>query len=984
MAEVVGQGVIRLEGDSRPFRATLQQTKREADGWVANVGRGIAQGIGQAVFFTLAKGIGAAVGQIRQGIGAASDLNETITKTTVVFGAASQGVLDWSTTSATALGQSRQQALAAAADFGNLFTSMGVGRAAAADMSTELVELAADLASFNNIDPTEALDKLRSGLVGETEPLRTLGVFLNETVVAAKAMELGFGATSQELSEQEKLLARYQIILEQTANSQGDFARTIGSTANQERILRAQLEDARAQLGKSFEPVYNAILRGLNQVIQQVLPYGTRIMASLAQGMADGIRFFLPIVQLIRSFFAYWLRPSSPPRALPDLAAWGAQAMREYLKGWTEADFGTLQQIGGAIEQVLRSLVSAGRIQETDLISRVLGGQAAIARAVAEFKQAGVVSQGTLRLIEQAAGPAGRSVRGLAEEYFNLQRATQRVTAAQDELTAVTERYDSAITPLQQKLDAIRSRQQDLRDQQRLADLYGVVADASADASERQLANLEIQEIELARQIRTREEERDTAVGAAQAKVEAAQKEEAAAASRVHLQQAALDAQVKANGLIGEEIALRERLANEAMAEEARRLRELEQARQEAEREAEAQRQALERLYQAQLDYNLATADTPGKIALLRMELQRYNPQQEEYWRILGQIAGLEKQLAEQRSQGPLLPDLPPIEEIQLDPEVEQAFADLGKAVEEFFALWNEPSNAKLPEWLREVVDVFKGLPTQLDGLAEALRKLDEKLYLFLRTLNLIPPDIEGAVDDIVANVERMEARSTGGFGRTSQAIEQSMQDSGRAVSGFSDELGRQLDAQERKLASKQEPFRTGGRTLVESIFDGMQTAWTLSGIPWLLRALQSLVDLLPGSEPKNPDSPLFGLGAAGEAMVDNLWAGIRARWSALTQWWTAQLTWLRNQLPFSEPRDPASPLRGLVHAGEAISRQITEGMQRAPIRVTPVAAGALSAAVETNYYAIEQAFYGAQPDFGGVRAATASGLLDARRARGR
>ena len=95
--------------------------------------------------------VGAVIDFAKASVGAASDLEESISKTSVVFGENADDVQSWADTAATAFGQSEQQALEAASTLGNLFTAMGVTGDAAADMSMELVELASDLASFNNI-----------------------------------------------------------------------------------------------------------------------------------------------------------------------------------------------------------------------------------------------------------------------------------------------------------------------------------------------------------------------------------------------------------------------------------------------------------------------------------------------------------------------------------------------------------------------------------------------------------------------------------------------------------------------------------------------------------------------------------------------------------------------------------------------------------------------------------------------------------------
>jgi hypothetical protein len=97
-------------------------------------------------------------------IDAASDLNESISKVGVVFGDAGDSVVAFSKTTAKSLGQSQRQSLEAAGTFGNLFRALEDHQQPAADMSTSLVTLAGDLASFNNVDPAQALDALRSGL----------------------------------------------------------------------------------------------------------------------------------------------------------------------------------------------------------------------------------------------------------------------------------------------------------------------------------------------------------------------------------------------------------------------------------------------------------------------------------------------------------------------------------------------------------------------------------------------------------------------------------------------------------------------------------------------------------------------------------------------------------------------------------------------------------------------------------------------------
>jgi len=212
---------------------------------------------------------------------AASDLAESQNKTKVVFGDSADSVLKFGENAAKSLGMSENAAISAASGFGQFFDAAGMSEKASASMSTELVKLAADLASFNNLDPGVALEKLRSGLAGETEPLRQVGVFLNEASVKAKAMQLGLVGAHGELSDGAKIQARYQLILEQTSKAQGDFKRTSEGLANQQRINNALWEDTRAKIGEALLPLKTEATKAANDAIP--------LLAALAK-IPEGIR----------------------------------------------------------------------------------------------------------------------------------------------------------------------------------------------------------------------------------------------------------------------------------------------------------------------------------------------------------------------------------------------------------------------------------------------------------------------------------------------------------------------------------------------------------------------------------------------------------------------------------------------------------------------------------------------------------------------
>jgi hypothetical protein len=203
-------------------------------------------------------GIGA-----KKAVGDASALNEQMSKTATVFGPAGDEVAAWSKTLTKSFGLSSEAALESAGTFGNMLVPMGFARKDAATMSKQMVELAGDMASFNNASPEDTLAALSSGLAGQSEPLRKYGVFLDDARLKQEAMSQGMYDGKGAMDAQAKAAATYAIIMKDTADTQGDFAKTADGVANQTRIQAAEMENLSASLGQSLLPVmqqFQAIL----------------------------------------------------------------------------------------------------------------------------------------------------------------------------------------------------------------------------------------------------------------------------------------------------------------------------------------------------------------------------------------------------------------------------------------------------------------------------------------------------------------------------------------------------------------------------------------------------------------------------------------------------------------------------------------------------------------------------------------------------
>lgn len=192
---------------------------------------------------------------------AASNMAESLSKVRVVFGDGAAAVEAWGKTAADSMGISNQAALEAAGTYGNLFQAFGLGQGQAQDMSMSLVQLASDMASFNNTSIDDAITALRSGLSGETEPLKRFGVAMNEARLKTEALSLGLiKSTSDALTPAAKAQAAYALIMKDTALAQGDYARTADGTANTMKTLQAKMQDAKVALGDALMPAFQGLL----------------------------------------------------------------------------------------------------------------------------------------------------------------------------------------------------------------------------------------------------------------------------------------------------------------------------------------------------------------------------------------------------------------------------------------------------------------------------------------------------------------------------------------------------------------------------------------------------------------------------------------------------------------------------------------------------------------------------------------------------
>jgi hypothetical protein len=321
---------IKLVADARGMPDQVKnQTEKQLGDAGDKAGSTFGKRMTTAIAATVAVGA-AIVGKklvtgLKESITAASDLNEITNKASVVFGKGAKDIEAFAATASTSLGQTKAQALDAASTFAVFGKGANLGGKELVKFSSGLVTTATDMASFSNTTPTEAIDSIGAALRGEFDPIEKYGVLLNQTNVQAEALSLGLlkgsvdvskvkeaqlraivaqkrynealkdhgksskeaasahaalisaenrlktvtSGSTQQLTSQQRVLAVQSLIMKQTSDAQGDFARTSNGLANQQRILTAQFGDLKASIGQALLPI---VLKLTTVLTSRVMP----------------------------------------------------------------------------------------------------------------------------------------------------------------------------------------------------------------------------------------------------------------------------------------------------------------------------------------------------------------------------------------------------------------------------------------------------------------------------------------------------------------------------------------------------------------------------------------------------------------------------------------------------------------------------------------------------------------------------------------
>lgn len=245
----MGGAHVSLSTDDTALKRGLRSAEAKLKSFAAN-----AVKIGGSI-----AGVGIAVaGAFLPAIKAASDLQETMGKFSVVFGDNSEAMKKWSNDFAKHIGRSKNSVASFLSEAADLFIPIGFDQATAEEMSKDLAKLAIDLASFNNETDEQAFQNLTAALMGSSETVKRYGSIVNETAIKQLAFQEGFDPKN--LTEMQKVQLRFKKILQDTTAAQGDAERTAGGYANQVKALKATIEDTKATIGEALLPAMTKLV----------------------------------------------------------------------------------------------------------------------------------------------------------------------------------------------------------------------------------------------------------------------------------------------------------------------------------------------------------------------------------------------------------------------------------------------------------------------------------------------------------------------------------------------------------------------------------------------------------------------------------------------------------------------------------------------------------------------------------------------------
>ena len=253
-----------IEKETKKWDDTVDDsTEGAADSWQKAVGK-IVGTLSAAGVASILLGWGKAA------ISAASDLAEVQNVVDVTFGDSASRIEAWAKQAGKQYGLTETAAKRYTSTIGAMLKSQGMADDEIVQTSTDLAGLAADMASFYNLSFDEAFQKIRSGISGETEPLKQLGINMSAANLEAFRLAQGIEKSYSAMSQGEQTALRYQYIMQATADAQGDFARTADGYANASRRMETAMDTIKTKGGQLLLEVVEPLASGLADILEEL------------------------------------------------------------------------------------------------------------------------------------------------------------------------------------------------------------------------------------------------------------------------------------------------------------------------------------------------------------------------------------------------------------------------------------------------------------------------------------------------------------------------------------------------------------------------------------------------------------------------------------------------------------------------------------------------------------------------------------------
>jgi hypothetical protein len=416
--------------------------------------------------------------------------------------------------------------------------------------ATDLARIAQATGIIVNEDSSATMERLTWAITtGNTTMLRRMGIMAdNEAMEEAHAASIG--KTTDALTQQEKTQARINGIIEQSASLLDVYTAAMESPTKALRSFTGRvLPEMKAAFGSFFLPAWKTAIDaisnfvealhgamqeggslypvlvnlgaiasiladafkgaldvvsdfisgvnsemtgGMMALIENMLRFGVELVASFAQGIVDGLDYLIQAMNAIGDMLSAWLAPGSPPKVAPDLVKWGVDAMAEYLRGFTKADFSVLESVQGPLKQLLSSKDFAD--VSADLIAALGGGEVGAGFYDRIRSAAGEFGDEIAELARQEIALAD-AVRDVEDSEKRLNDARKAIEDAQGNVAALTDEYNDLLRAgasdevLDQKLAEINAAEDAVTVAQRQA----TEAEAANEAAKDRVAVLQEQ-----------------------------------------------------------------------------------------------------------------------------------------------------------------------------------------------------------------------------------------------------------------------------------------------------------------------------------------------------------------------------------------------------------------------------------------------------------------------------------------------------------